>query len=52
MKENLEGHREAFLKMKRFEGQSRFVFKVGMEHHKIAKFIGAVGSADSLTDVI
>tara|TARA_Y100000389_G_scaffold187056_1_gene208084 strand:+ start:744 stop:1541 length:798 start_codon:yes stop_codon:yes gene_type:complete len=43
LKENLEGHRVVFLKMKRFEGQSRFVFKVGMEHYKIAKFIGARG---------
>ena len=44
LKENLEKHEEAFKKMKRFEGQSRFVFKVGMEHFKIAKFIGARGS--------
>jgi len=43
LKENLERHEEAFKKMKRFEGQSRFVFKVGMEHYKIAKFIGARG---------
>ena len=44
LKENLEKHEGAFKKMKRFEGQSRFVFKVGMEHFKIAKFIGARGS--------
>ena len=44
LKENLEKHEEAFKKMKRFEGQSRFVFKVGMEHFKIAKFIGSRGS--------
>ena len=43
LKENLERHEGAFKKMKRFEGQSRFVFKVGMEHYKIAKFIGARG---------
>lgn len=43
LKANLEKHEEAFKKMKRFEGQSRFVFKVGMEHFKIAKFIGSRG---------
>ena len=44
MKENLEKLVGAFKKMKRFDGQSRFVFRVGMEHFKIAKFIGARGS--------
>ena len=45
IKENLMTHQAAFEKQKKFAGQSRFVFKVAMDHHKIAKFIGGGGKS-------
>ena len=44
IKENLMTHQTAFEKQKKFAGQSRFVFKVAMDHYKIAKFIGTRGA--------
>ena len=44
LKENLMTHQGHCLKMKKFQGQTRFVFKTNLEHFKIAKFIGRSGS--------
>ena len=44
LKENLMTHQEHCLKMKKFQGQTRFVFKTSLEHFKIAKFIGRSGN--------
>ena len=44
LKENLMTHQEHCQKMKRFQGQTRFVFKTNLEHFKIAKFIGRGGN--------
>ena len=44
LKENLMTHQGHCLKMKKFAGQTRFVFKTNLEHFKIAKFIGRKGS--------
>ena len=43
---NIQKHQEIFLKMKERRKNSlntKFVFKVGMEHHMIPKFIGSSG---------
>ena len=44
LKENLMTHQGHCLKMKKFQGQTRFVFKTNLEHFKIAKFIGRSGN--------
>ena len=44
LKENLMTHQEHCQKMKKFAGQTRFVFKTDLEHFKIAKFIGRGGN--------
>ena len=44
LKENLMTHQGHCLKMKKFQGQTRFVFKTNLEHFKIAKFIGRGGN--------
>lgn len=43
MKENVEKHQSVMIKNEKFSGQSKFVFKTGMEHFQIGKFIGAGG---------
>lgn len=43
MKLNLEKHVQSFNKMKKYEGQSRFVFKFAMDHFKMGKFVGVGG---------
>ena len=46
LKENVLNHQKIFLEKKeknKNRANSKFVFKVGMEHHKIAKFIGRRG---------
>lgn len=43
MKKFLMKHNEAFVKKKKFAGQTRFVFKIPMDHCRIAKFVGARG---------
>uniref|UniRef100_A0A6C0L3N3 K Homology domain-containing protein n=1 Tax=viral metagenome TaxID=1070528 RepID=A0A6C0L3N3_9ZZZZ len=43
MKKFLMKHNEAFMKKKKFAGQTRFVFKTSFEHCRIAKFIGTGG---------
>jgi predicted RNA-binding protein YlqC (UPF0109 family) len=44
LKENLMTHQEHCQKMKKFAGQTRFVFKTNLKHFKIAKFIGRGGN--------
>ncbi len=44
LKENLMTHQEHCLKMKKFQGQTRYVFKTSLEHFKIAKFVGRGGN--------
>ena len=44
LKENLMTHQGHCQKMKRFRGQTRFVFKTSLEHFKIAKFVGRNGN--------
>ena len=43
MKKFLMKHSESFVKRKKFAGQTRFVFKVPMDHCRIPKFIGTRG---------
>ncbi len=46
MTKNIQKHQEIFLKMKEKRKNSlntKFVFKVGMEHHMIPKFVGSGG---------
>ena len=53
MKKFLMKHSESFVKRKKFAGQTRFVFKVPMDHCRIPKFIGTRGkNIKSLKDDI